>query len=155
MPRGVPKSGKRSAEHLSNPEVREKRQAALKAGAAKRRVTKLVAKLAQMDLAPLDEEIAEHRARIRGLEAAREIALKLRGAGLPPPQNIQGPAASEPQAKPTKTVADVVVDYLANLAMPAKATQIAAKTNVPLPAVEKALKSDDRFVETIAGWRME
>jgi hypothetical protein len=105
---------------------------------------KLVKRIHELDLSPIDEEIAELQQRIGELQATREIVLKIRG-GANAASNNGSPAGEPPLIERIKR-------YIKRVGL-GKVPIIAADLKVSTGDVLAACRADNELEESIAGWK--
>lgn len=132
---------------LSDPAVREKAKATIKANARKNAAKKLLAKFQELDLAPIDEEIADLRRQVSALERMREQLAMLRGQSHPQPVTQPTTAAAQP------TLRVRVRQYL-EASGPTKEHTIAADLGVTAGDVVSVLRGDACFERSALGWKL-
>jgi hypothetical protein len=131
--------------NLQTPEIQEKRRAAIKAGAKRNAAKKFIKRIHDLDLGPLDEQIAELKKQIAELDAMRAIVLQIRNGG-----QVDPPASAASQAP---SIEDRVEAYLRRAGM-AKPMVIAADLGTSIPQVLRVLRDGNQFEESLNGWKI-
>jgi hypothetical protein len=154
MPRGVRKQSiegqANQQKSLCNPAIREKAKESFE----RRKVLRSIDSLATADLAPLDDELKQLKARVECLENAKRLILAIRGQEAPPVVRAKLlPAATE--AGGEKDLAEKLVLHLRN--NPAMGVgDLSDYFSVERLVLLRVLNNDKRFTSNAHGlWSLK
>jgi phage shock protein A len=153
MTRGVPGSGKKAS--LSDPAVRAKAEATRKQNAGKNGIKKLLGRLQSIDLAPIDDQIADLETQITALKTLRSQVQAMRNPTATAAQATET-ASAVPSSTPAAMLPALKVrirKYLESAGV-AKEHTIAADLRAMAGDVVQALRADDCFTQTREGWML-